>query len=61
MEGLYMERLVFRCDRHEEIIRFVWMRQIYYHPVLLHAFCLRTIKNVPLVLIIPDATVQFNT
>ena len=38
--GRPMERLVFCYDRHEEITRYIRMRNIYYHPMVMHVFCL---------------------
>ena len=35
-----MKRLAFCYDRHEEIIRYFQMRNIYYHPKVMHVFCL---------------------
>ena len=35
-----MERLVFLYDRHEEITKYIQMRHIYYHPTVMHVFCL---------------------
>ena len=33
-----MERLAFCYDRYEEITRYIQMRNIYYHPMLMHVF-----------------------
>ena len=33
-------RLAFRYDRHEEIVRYVQMWHIYYHPRVMRVFCL---------------------
>ena len=38
--GRPMERLAFRYDRHEEITRYIRMRNTYYHPMVMHVFCL---------------------
>ena len=42
--GLCMESLWrgwrFRYDRHEEITRYVWIRHMYYHPMVMRVFCL---------------------
>ena len=38
--GRPMERLAFRYDRHEEITRYIQMRNICYHPTVMHVFCL---------------------
>ena len=38
--GRPMERLAFCYDRHEEITKYIRMRNIYYHPTVLHVFCL---------------------
>ena len=37
-----MERLAIRYDRHEEIVRYIrmWPWHIYYHPMVMHVFCL---------------------
>ena len=40
LHGRLMERLAFYYDRHEEIARYIWMRHIYYHPVVMRVFCL---------------------
>ena len=40
LHGSPMERLAFRYDRHEEIIRYIEMRHIYNHPMVMHVFCL---------------------
>lgn len=37
MEGLYMERLTFHYDRHEDII--IWVRHTYVCTII-HVFCL---------------------
>ena len=39
-----MERLAFRYDRHGKITRYIRMRNIYYHPMVMHVFCL-PLKN----------------
>ena len=39
LHGMPMERLVFRYDRHEESIRYIWMRHIYYYPMVIRVFC----------------------
>ena len=38
--GRPMERLAIRYDRHEEITRYIRMRNIYYHPTVMQVFCL---------------------
>ena len=38
--GRPMKRLAFRYDSHEEITRYIGMRNIYYHPMVMHVFCL---------------------
>ena len=41
MEGIWRgERLAFRYDRHEEIVRYIRMWHVYYHPMVMHVFCL---------------------
>ena len=40
MHGRTMERLAFRYDRYEEITRYIQMRHMYYHPMVIHVFCL---------------------
>ena len=40
LHGRPMERLAFRYDRHEEITKYIRMRNIYYHPTVMHVFCL---------------------
>ena len=38
--GTFMEGgLAFHYDRHEEITRCIQMRDIYYHPMVMHVFC----------------------
>ena len=37
--GRPMERLAFRYDRHGKITRYIRMRNIYYHPTVMHVFC----------------------
>ena len=49
-----MERLAFRYDRHEEITRYSRMRNIYYHLMVMHVFCLPSAGFV-----IPD-TIEYN-
>ena len=55
--GFVWNALVFCYDRHEEIIRYIRMRNMHYHPVVMRVFCL------PLKFlagfVIPDA-VQYN-
>ena len=38
--GRPTERLAFHYDRHEEITRYIRMRNIDYHPTVMHMFCL---------------------
>ena len=40
IKGLYMERLMFRYDRHEEIANYIRMWHIHYHPMVMRVFCL---------------------
>ena len=49
MERLWIEKLAFRYDRHEESIRYIWMRHMYYLPMVMCV--LRTFKNFQLVLL----------
>ena len=44
-----MERLAFCYDRHEESTRYIRMRHMYYHPMVMRV--LRTFKNFWLVLL----------
>ena len=45
--GRPMERLAFRYDRHEEVTRYIQIRDIYYHPTVMHVFCLPLKNFVP--------------
>ena len=38
LHGRPMERLAFHYDRHEEITRYIWMRHMYYHPMVMCMF-----------------------
>ena len=38
--GMPKERLEIRYDRHEEITRYIRMRNIYYHLTVMQVFCL---------------------
>ena len=38
--GRPMEALAFCYDRHEGITRYIRMRNIYYHPTVMHVFCI---------------------
>ena len=38
--GRPMEGLAFCYDRHEEITRYIRMRDMHYHPMVMHLFCL---------------------
>ena len=38
--GLCMEGLVIHYDKHEEITRYIRMRDMHYHPMVMHVFCL---------------------
>ena len=55
--GRPMERLEFRYDRHEEITKYIRMRNMYYDPTVLRV--LLTFKNFQLVLLfqIPQSTI----
>ena len=35
-----MKRVAFCYDRHEEIVRYIQMWYIYYHPMVMRVFCL---------------------
>ena len=39
--GRPMERLAFRYDRHEGIVRYIRVWHVYYHPTVMRMFCLR--------------------
>ena len=51
-----MERLAFCYDRHEISTRYIWMRHMYYHPMVMHV--LHTFKIFG-GFVIPDA-IKFN-
>ena len=55
--GRPMERLAFCYDRHEEITRYIRMRNIYYHPMVMLVFCLPLKFSAGFV--IPDA-IEYN-
>ena len=38
--GWPMERLAFRYDRHEGIVRYIRVWHVYYHPMVMRVFCL---------------------
>ena len=40
LHGRPMERLAFCYDRHEEIVRYIRMWHVYYHPMVMRVFCL---------------------
>ena len=50
--GRPMKRLGFRYDRHEGMTRYVQIRHMYYHPMVMRVFCLLSAGSV-----IPDAIV----
>ena len=53
--GLCTEGLWRGCyDSHEEIMGYIWMRHIYYHPTVMHVFCLVPLKFLA-GFVIPDA------
>ena len=47
--GRPMKGLAFRYDRHEEITRYIWMRNMHYHTMVMHVFVY--FKNFRLVLL----------
>ena len=49
--GRPMERLAFHYDRHEEIVNYIRMWHIYYHPMVMHVFSAG--------FVIPD-TIEYN-
>ena len=55
--GRPMERLAFRYDRHEEIVRYIRMWHVYYHPMVMRIFCLPLKFSAGFV--IPDA-IEYN-
>ena len=52
-----IERLAFYYDRHEEITRYIQIRDMHYHPVVMHVFCVPL--NFLAGFVIPDA-IQYN-
>ena len=59
LHGRPMERLAFYYHRHVEIIRYIRMRHIYYHPMVMHVFCLLPLKVFVWFFVIPDA-IEYN-
>ena len=57
LHGRAMEWVMFRYDRHEEITRYIQMRDMHYHPMVMHVFCL-PLKN-SASFVIQDA-IQYN-
>ena len=52
--GRPMEGLVFCYDRHKEITKYIRMKDMHYHPMVLHMFCL-PLKFLAGFVVIPDA------
>ena len=55
--GRPLKRLTFCYDRHEEITRYIRMRNIHYHPMVMHVFCLPL--KISAGFVIPDA-IEYN-
>ena len=52
LHGRPMEEWAFCYDRHEEITRYIRMRDVHYHPMVTHVFCLLLFQM--------PYTIQFN-